>query len=409
MGPTSSKLTERSNFSRVSLVSTYPPDRCGVAYYTLGLVKGMRGLVDLHIVANKTNGIVSNDAAVVKCWKKDSVFYPLSILIECVKTAGRLIHLQHHYTLYGGALPALEFPLILIGLKIIHKPFVVTLHSIIPKSKLQRQLFQRYGLGAYLSGFKRTLMILLVKSIVLLSDAVIVHDSYMKKCLIKDYGANSNKTFIVPHGVFNISSLECKRAKALLGLPDQKVILYQGFITDGKGVEILIRAFRQVHKIHRDTLLIIAGGFRRETDSYAQSIRRLIMEKPLTKSIMVTGFVPEEKLPIYFLASEIIVLPYTETDVLGSSEVLAEVASVGKPIVATRTPKLLGLLHDGHNALLVDPGSVEQLATAILRVLSDEQLATSLATTLRQEALASTWDKIGLATLNVYNHVMRLH
>jgi len=404
-------LTEnlRHSHPKISLVSTYPPERGGVAYYTFGLVAGIRNLVNLQIVANKTNEIGFNDIAVVRCWRRNSVFYPLSIFIQCIRFNGDLIHLQHHYLSYGGNLSALEFPLILLGLKIIHKPFLVTLHSVIPKSKLNSHLFQRYGLGTYLSGFKNMLMGLLVKSIVQLSDALIVHNSYMKECLIRDYGANSKKVFIIPIGVRDISSLEYKSAKVLLGLPDRKIILYQGFITEGKGVEILIKAFRQVHQIDHNTLLVIAGCFRRGNTRYAQLIGSLIMEKSPTESIIITGFVPEEKLPLYFFASDVIVLPYTETDILGSSAVLADVALAGKPIVATRTPKLLGLLRDGHNALLVDPGSVEQLATAILSVLSDEKTATSLATTLRKDALTRTWDKIALTTLSVYNHVIGLH
>jgi glycosyltransferase involved in cell wall biosynthesis len=133
------------------------------------------------------------------------------------------------------------------------------------------------------------------------------------------------------------------------------------------------------------------------------------MEKNLSKKVVVTGFVPEEDLPKYYFASEIIVLPYTEKDVIGTSEVLAEVAMVGKPVVATRTPKFIGLLRDGHNALLVEPESVEQLSAAILRVLSDEKLARRLAAVLMQDASNNTWEKTGLATVEVYNHVLGLN
>jgi glycosyltransferase involved in cell wall biosynthesis len=311
--------------------------------------------------------------------------------------------------LYGGALSALEFPLVLVILKIINKPLVVTIHSIIPRSRLGRELFDKYGLGVKLSSIKRILIVLITRSILTLADAVIVHDNYMKECLTLDYEAKNEKTFIVSHGVANVDPFDERRAKSLIGLPDSRIILYQGFVTEGKGVEILIQAFEQVHKIFPDTLLVIAGSFRQETQKYAQSINALIMEKNLSKKVVVTGFVPEEDLPKYYFASEIIVLPYTEKDVLGTSEVLAEVAMVGKPVVATRTPKFIGLLRDGHNALLVEPESVEQLSAAILRVLSDEKLARRLATVLMQDASNNTWEKTGLATIEVYNRVLGLN
>lgn len=399
-------MTKRYNSYRVSLVSTYPPEKCGVAYYTLRLARSTRNLVDLCVIANKTDNLVYNDRMVIKCWKKGSVFFPLSILLACIKSAGNVFHLQHHYALYGGALSALEFPLVLIILKIMNKPLVVTFHSIIPKGKLGRGLFERYGLGAKLPNTKKMLIVLITRSIVQLADAVIVHDSCMKDCLTRDYEANCEKTFVVPHGVLNVDSLDRHKAKSLIGFPDSRIILYQGFVTEGKGVEILIQAFEHVHKIFPETFLVIAGSFRHATDKYAQSINNLIMEKHLLKKVVVTGFVPEEDLPKYFSASDIIVLPYTERDILGTSEVLAEVALASKPVVATKTPKFLGLLRDGHNALLVDPSSVEQLATAILRVLSDEVLAKKLASALKSDASGRTWDKIGQATVEVYSKVL---
>ena len=123
---------------------------------------------------------------------------------------------------------------------------------------------------------------------------------------------------------------------------------------------------------------------------------------------MFTGFVPEDDLQKYFSASSVIVLPYTETCILGTSEVLAEIALAGKPVIGTRTPKLLGLLRDESNSLLVNPGSVEQLTDAILRVLSDEKLALRLASSLKNDASRNNWTEVGKVTAKIYNQVLGL-
>ena len=91
----------------VTVVSTYPPDKCGVASYTFGLIGGMHDFVNLRVVANKLGGSFLNDLNVDRCWKKGSIFFPLSIFFGCLKSGSQLIHLQHHYVLYGGSL---DFP-----------------------------------------------------------------------------------------------------------------------------------------------------------------------------------------------------------------------------------------------------------------------------------------------------------
>jgi glycosyltransferase involved in cell wall biosynthesis len=136
-------------------------------------------------------------------------------------------------------------------------------------------------------------------------------------------------------------------------------------------------------------------------------ILKSLSDKDLADSIDITGFVAEDKLPLYFSAADVIVLPYTESDVLGISEVLAEVAPMGKPIVGTRTPKLIGTLRNKSNSLLVDPGNVEQLASALLQLLGDEQLGLRLGNNLKREASDRTWDKIGLMTVAVYKDVTK--
>lgn len=408
MDKATAMLTRQSFPNRVTIVSTFPPEKCGVAYYTFGLSGGLSSVVDLLIIANETENSIPSNSLVHQCWRKGSLFYPVSIFLGCMKFAGNLIHVQHHYVLYGGAVSAVEFPLLLLALRAAHKRIVVTLHSVIPRNRLDGMLFEKYQLGGNLLNLKRILITLLTRSIVVLADGLIVHSSSMRNCLIQDYGAKKEKSFIVPHGVSNISPLDSGKAKSLLGLPNGKVVLYQGFITEGKGVDVLIKAFKRVHDFYPDATLVIAGGFRRETDDYAKLISSLVKKTQLTENVKISGFVPEKDMVKYFSAASLIVLPYTEAEILGTSEVLAEVALAGKPIVATKTPKFSGLLRNNENALLVEPSNEGQLAAAILQLLANERLANRLATSLKHDASKNTWDRIGQLTIDVYNKVLGL-
>ena len=59
--------------------------------------------------------------------------------------------------------------------------------------------------------------------------------------------------------------------------------------------------------------------------------------------------------------------------------VLVEAFCRGRPVVASRVGGIPDLVEDGCNGLLVEPGDTEELANALVRVLSDRALAERLA------------------------------
>jgi len=60
----------------------------------------------------------------------------------------------------------------------------------------------------------------------------------------------------------------------------------------------------------------------------------------------------------------------------------------GRPIVATRVGEVPTVLADGAAGLLVDPGSPDQLAAAIDRLLGDPALAQTLGSRAQERANA---------------------
>lgn len=87
--------------------------------------------------------------------------------------------------------------------------------------------------------------------------------------------------------------------------------------------------------------------------------------------------------------------------------VILEAMALGTPVVATRTGGIPEIVQDGENGLLVEPGSPEQLAAAICRLLEDESLAKALARNARERVQHSfTLERFAEDYRTLYHRVL---
>jgi glycosyltransferase involved in cell wall biosynthesis len=74
--------------------------------------------------------------------------------------------------------------------------------------------------------------------------------------------------------------------------------------------------------------------------------------------------------------------------------------AAGIPVVSSGAGALAEVLDDA--ALLIDPGSVEEIARALARVLGDAALRAELVTKGRARAAQFTWEEAARRTRDVY-------
>jgi glycosyltransferase involved in cell wall biosynthesis len=82
------------------------------------------------------------------------------------------------------------------------------------------------------------------------------------------------------------------------------------------------------------------------------------------------GALPHEDIPTYLNAADVFVLP---TLAEGCSNAIVEAMACGLPIISSNLPFNWDLLN-AENAILVDPMSVEQIATGIEKLLNHPAL-----------------------------------
>jgi glycosyltransferase involved in cell wall biosynthesis len=163
--------------------------------------------------------------------------------------------------------------------------------------------------------------------------------------------------------------------------PSKTTLLFFGRITAYKGVEILLKAYREVVKRYPVRLLLVGNGSLRPYRS---------LMKDLPDMEIVNRWVSEEEIPDFFRQASIVIIPYTSAT---QSGVPAITAGFGLPIIATRVGGLPEQIRDGETGLLIEPGRPEALVTAIERLIENPNLAARLGRNLRQEYSSNeNWD-----------------
>lgn len=157
------------------------------------------------------------------------------------------------------------------------------------------------------------------------------------------------------------ASPERSRAREILGIEQGiRVILFFGLIRSYKGVPDLIKAFSG---LDGDILLLIAGESYDDRDAIARA-----MEAPENagRIIWVDRFVPDDRVGLYFRASDVVALPYREATQSGVGQIAL---SFGKVMVVTDRGGLPELVEEGRTGFVSSPGSPAELEASLRKAL----------------------------------------
>lgn len=155
---------------------------------------------------------------------------------------------------------------------------------------------------------------------------------------------------------------EAKRAEGFD--PDRLVVGAVGRLSAEKGFDLLIRAVGRLARDGLDVGLVVAGEGKERA-----ALEALVAELGLRDRVRLAGYLGDPR-PLYE-AMDVFALSSLRE---GLPNVLLEALSLEVPAAATRIAGVPRLLRDGDNGLLIEPGSVEELAAALGRLLRDAGL-----------------------------------
>jgi glycosyltransferase involved in cell wall biosynthesis len=156
----------------------------------------------------------------------------------------------------------------------------------------------------------------------------------------------------------------------LLEESDSQELLFFTTLAPFKGLELLLEAFQHLRKEYPKLKLTIAGTEHVRFPSYARELKSRF---GALNGIQWLGQTSEDDVMELFRRAQIIVLPYTAST--GSSSVLYQAATWGRPVVASNLSEIKKLVDEsGLQVEFFESGSVDSLH-ASLRSLIDSNTA----------------------------------
>lgn len=224
------------------------------------------------------------------------------------------------------------------------------------------------------------------KAIRRFANHYVVHSKADKQLICKVYNISSEKVTVIPHGVYDhYERVEKDKAKELLDIEEDFVILFFGLLRPYKGVKYLIKAFELLPKdVIENSRLLIVG----ETWEDKESVIIAEKSKYRCKITIINRYVPDDEVSLYFSIADVLVLPYTRASQSGVAHIAM---SFGLPIIATNVGGLKESLSKYDGTIFVETKNSKNIADAILEVYNNKRKLYTPPDELKWENIAKKW------------------
>jgi D-inositol-3-phosphate glycosyltransferase len=199
------------------------------------------------------------------------------------------------------------------------------------------------------------------------------------------YGADPDRIEVLPPGVDHraFSPADRDDARARLGHPGGRVLLFVGRIQPLKGLDLAVQALAEID----DAVLWAVGGpSGADGPAELERVQKLAGDLGVADRLVILPPRPHHELADYYRAADVCLVP-SLTESFGL--VALEAAACGTPVVAASVGGLRSIVVDGETGLLVEGRDPLEWATAVALLLDDRDLAASMGA--RASARSGRW------------------
>lgn len=363
-------------------ITSYPPRECGIATYS----QDLRNAIQEKFGASFCLKICALEYEESKYNYPEEVKYRLQTqcemsyfeLTEKLNNDKNItsIFLQHEFGLFGGDYGEKIVPF----LKLITIPVTTTLHTVLPNPN--------------------TNLLEVVKKIVDYSEKIIVMTNNSASILIKDYGIDSNKINVIPHGTHLISQNNTSILEQKNEFKDRIVLSTFGLVSEGKSIETALDALPKIIVKFPNVIYLIIGKThpevsKREGEKYRESLYEKVEKLNLKNNVQfINKYLALPELIKYLQQTDIYLFTAKDPN-QAVSGTLAYAMACGCPIISTPIPHAKELI-DGAGVNF-DFQNSAQLADETIKLLYQPRLMKEMRLNALHKINPTCWQNSALS------------
>lgn len=232
------------------------------------------------------------------------------------------------------------------------------------------------------------------------ADHILAISEATRKDLVEKCGVDPSKITVTPLGYDRGLYRPCKdedligRVKERHGIKGDYFINTSSLLWHRKNIPGVIRAFDLLRKkTGSDAKLVVTG---KRGEAYEEIIR-LISAIGLEKRVILTGYVPDEDMPVLLSGALALVFPSFYE---GFGLPLVEAMASGCPVITSNVSSLPEVAGDA--GILVDPEDIGGLASAMEKVCTDGPYREKMAEGGLKRAGLYSWENTARETLKAF-------
>jgi D-inositol-3-phosphate glycosyltransferase len=234
------------------------------------------------------------------------------------------------------------------------------------------------------------------KNIIRECDRIIASTEHEKTLLSTEFGVSIDKITVIPCGV-NLElfkPMARREARHNIGVNETgKIILFVGRLEKLKAIDRLIEAVGFLKDIPDISLFIVGGD--EQSREEMQRLQHKATLLGLQKVVHFFKSIPQENLPDYYSAADVLVLPsYYES----FGMVVLEALACGTPVVASNQGNLMNIIRDGKTGFVTSGNAPKLLSEKLRIILSGAGLSSP--ELIRESVLGYGWEKIAELVAN---------
>ena len=372
--------------TRLAIVSTYAPRRCGIATFSQDLTTALAHSapdVAVEICAVDRDGL-DYPAEVSTVIAQDSYSDYRQAAARLAGSGVDAVVIEHEFGIFGGDdgewVTGFAAELVRRGV-----PYLVTLHTVLsaPTWSQATTLHRLCRDAAAVTVFTETARTLAIDTGIA-PPARIVH---------------------VPHGApepvtDHLTSYDIgpEVRRTLDGLAGRRLLSTFGLISPSKGLQTAIEALGLIAEEHPDAAYLIAGSTHHEIvrnsgEDYRESLVRAAERAGVAdRVVFLDSFLTEMEIGAILARTEIFLTPYRSREQISSGALTFAVAA-GKPVVSTEYHYAVDMLGDGAG-ITVPPEDAESFAGALRALLGDDLRLAAARRAAGRRGAGLRWDAV---------------